>query len=124
MAYCIHTLLLKDALSIFTVLVEQNYTFTLRKSEENLYSFYVTLLASWTHILLLKDALSIFTLLVEQDFNFYFEEIWRKSVDFLSHTLGLLYTYIVSKEHSVYIYSMGRIKEKKILREADIVAIL
>ena len=116
MAYCIHTLLLKDALSIFTVLVEQNYTFTLRKSEENLYS--------WIHILLLKDALSIFTLLVEQDFNFYFEEIWRKSVDFLSHTLGLLYTYIVSKEHSVYIYSMGRIKEKKILREADIVAIL
>ena len=70
MAYCIHTLLLKDALSIFTVLVEQNYTFTLRKSEENLYSFYVTLVASWTHILLLKDALSILTLLVEQDYTF------------------------------------------------------
>ena len=104
MAYCIHTLLLKDALSIFTVLVEQNYTFTLRKSEENLYSFYVTLLASWTHILLLKDALSIFTLLVEQEFTF----TLRKSEENLSRLLEN--TIIIDKGCPLYIYCIGRKK--------------
>ena len=43
--------LIKDALSIFTLLVEQNYTFTLRKSEENLLTFFLKLLAFlYTHI--------------------------------------------------------------------------
>ena len=114
MAYCIHTLLLKDALSIFTVLVEQNYTFTLRKSEENLYSFYVTLLASWTHILLLKDALSIFTLLVEQNYTF---TLRKSEENLLTFSLKLLafciHIYIVTKGYPVYIYSIG--KKKTIL---------
>ena len=60
--------LIKDALSIFTLLVEQN--FTLRKSEENLFTFFVTLLTSCIHILLEKDALSIFNLWVEQNYSF------------------------------------------------------
>lgn len=38
LASCIHILLLKDALSIFNLWVEQNYSFTLRKSEENLFT--------------------------------------------------------------------------------------
>ena len=38
LASCIHILLLKDALSIFNLWVELNYSFTLRKSEENLFT--------------------------------------------------------------------------------------
>ena len=111
MAYCIHTLLLKDALSIFTVLVEQNYTFTLRKSEENLYSFYVTLLASWTHILLLKDALSIFTLLVEQNYTFTLRKSEENLLTFFLKLLAFcIHIYIVTKGCPLYIYCIGRKK--------------
>ena len=109
LASCIHILLLKDTLSILTLLVEQDYTFTLRKSEENLYSFYVTLLASWTHILLLKDALSIFTLLVEQNYTF---TLRKSEENLLTFSLKLLafciHIYIVTKGCPLYIYSIGR----------------
>ena len=111
MAYCIHTLLLKDALSIFTVLVEQNYTFTLRKSEENLLTFFLKLLAFCIHIYIVTKGCPLYIYCIgRKKLFFHFEEIWRESLYFLCYTLGFFYTHIIGKGCPLFIYSMGRKK--------------